>query len=326
MASPRKNIVDTSAPGFYHCTNRCVRRAFLCGFDDKTGKNYEHRKSWLENRMFDLCDIFSIDIYAYAIMDNHYHIVLYLDPKAPESWSDEKVVDKWLSVFPSNLDRKEKHAQRQMRKQAILASPELLAKYRQRLGDLSWFMRRLNEPLAKMSNKEDYCTGRFWQGRFSSQALLDEAAVLSCMAYVDLNPVRAKITQKLQESNHTSIKKRLDHLDEYCDKFDENIEAMSGTIRANKLSVTLREYTLLVEWAGKSIIYPNKAFIPPHIGYLLDRLNLQQQHWLKQVEQYGMNFNRIVGPTNLIRKKAQELKLRCMRGISAASQLYQPST
>jgi len=89
MTIARKDIVDDQTPGFYHCTNRCVRRTFLCGVDELTGNNYSHRKDWLERRMLELCQIFSIEIYAYAILDNHYHIVLHLDPLEPQNWSNK---------------------------------------------------------------------------------------------------------------------------------------------------------------------------------------------------------------------------------------------
>ncbi|TQV89540.1 transposase [Aliikangiella coralliicola] len=324
MAVARRNLVDKETPGFYHCTNRCVRRAFLCGFDKETGRNFDHRKAWLEKRMFVLCEIFSVEIYAYAIMDNHYHIVLYLDPLAPQQWSDEEVAERWLKVYPSRLDLPENAHLREMKKLAIMDNPEKLKEYRTRLGDLSWFMRRLNEPLAKLANQEEFCTGRFWEGRFYSQALLDEAAVLSCMAYVDLNPVRARITEKLEESHHTSIKQRLDDIQSQTNqsKLDSPLETIAGHIRERKLSITLREYTELVEWAGKSIIHPDKAAIPPHVAPVLDRLNLQQNHWLKQIESYGKQFYRVVGSINKIRKRATELKLRYLRGISAAQKLY----
>ena len=71
MAIARRNLVDRETPGFYHCTNRCVRRTFLCGIDQLTGRDFSHRKEWLETRMLELCQIFSIELYAYSCMANH---------------------------------------------------------------------------------------------------------------------------------------------------------------------------------------------------------------------------------------------------------------
>ena len=330
MTVARRNIVDRETPGFYHCTNRCVRRTFLCGIDELTGKDYSHRKSWIESRMIELCDIFSVEIYAYAVMDNHYHIVLYVDPLLPEKWSKEDIAERWLKAYSPRLNNPKFAKQRELKKQAIVGDKVKIKSYRKRLGSLSWFMGRLNEPLAKRSNDEDFCTGSFWQGRYSSQALLDEAAVFSCMAYVDLNPIRAKITEKLEESQNTSIQKRLTKLKnvnpiDVQKHLDTSIVAISSQIGERILSMSLKDYIELVEWTGKSIIHPDKASIPPHISSSLQRLNLQQNHWLKQIENFNQNYCHVVGPIEQIRTKAKQLKLRCMKGISAAKLLYEKS-
>ena len=163
-----------------------------------------------------------------------------------------------------------------------------------------------------------------WEGRYSSQALLDEAAVFSCMAYVDLNPVRARITEKLEESDNTSIKQRIEEIKNDNDEINlkQAVTAVAGKVRDNSLSINLKEYVELVEWTGKTIIHPGKASIPPHVISVLERLNLQQGHWLKHIEHYGKHYCRAVGPINKIREKAKRIKVRCLHGISAAKLMY----
>ena len=328
MTVARKQLVDRKTPGFYHCTNRCVRRTFLCGIDEETGIDYSHRKEWLEKRMFELCDIFSISIYAYAVMDNHYHIVLYLDPIAPQNWRAEDVAEKWLLAYPGRYSNPKFAKQRALKKQAIMGDKEKLKTYRKRLGSLSWFMGRLNEPLAKQSNQEDYCTGRFWEGRYSSQALLDEAAVFSCMAYVDLNPIRAGIAEKIDESKYTAINKRVKRLKEVDPievqkELDASITAITHHIKSKQLPISLKDYIELVEYAGKSIKYPNKSAMPAHVKSTLSSLNLQPNHWLKQIESFGDYYCHVVDPIEQIRKRAAQLKKRCLKGASAATLLYE---
>jgi len=172
--------------------------------------------------------------------------------------------NKWLKVFPSRYNNPKFKQQRELRLQAIVSDPELLATYRERLGNISWLMRRINEPLAKASNAEDFCKGHFWESRFKSQALLDEGAALTCMAYVDLNPIRAGIAKSLPESQHTGIKKRLDKLSEA--ELNRTIKAIAGKVKNRTMVLKLKDYIALVEWTGQAIVYPNKSKIPAHLS------------------------------------------------------------
>ena len=181
----------------------------MCGDDPVTGRNFDHRKQWLVQRIKELANQFAIDVCAYAIMSNHYHLVLHVDSETAESWSDEEIIRRWSALFPGHgalietltLNKKTKAAQKLLERKT--------KEWRERLTDISWFMRCLNESVARKANREDECTGRFWEGRFKSQALLDEKALVTCMAYVDLNPIRAGITESLDSSDFTSIQERL---------------------------------------------------------------------------------------------------------------------
>lgn len=209
MTQARSEQISLQDTPYYHCISRCVRRAYLCGNDEASGQNFDHRKAWLVVEMKRLASCFAIDICAYAVMSNHYHVVLFVNQSKALEWPDEEVIRRWTELFPRNAalvstllaNQKSSVARKQLKNTVQL--------WRERLQDISWFMRCLNEPIARRANKEDECTGRFWEGRFKSQALLDERAVVTCMAYVDLNPIRAGICKSLEEADFTSIQERL---------------------------------------------------------------------------------------------------------------------
>ncbi len=209
MTTARSRLVDSESPGFYHCISRCVRRAWLCGIDPYDGKSYEHRREWVEGRLLELAEIFAVGIYAYAVMSNHVHVVVRIDPRAAAALSPEDVATRWIRLFPATVDGKVDPIGCQAKEQNLLGNAERLETCRQRLSSLAWFMRSLNEPIARRANKEDACTGRFFEGRYKCQVLLDDAAVLTCMSYVDLNPIRAGMAENLEASLHTSAVRRI---------------------------------------------------------------------------------------------------------------------
>jgi REP element-mobilizing transposase RayT len=211
MTMPRSALVSLSDTPWYHVVSRCVRRAFLCGDDSVTGKNFNHRRGWIESRLLELAGVFAIDVAAYAVMSNHYHIVVRIDDERAKKWTDEEVLNRWTQLFtgPLFVQRYLSEESSEMDVSQLAGVSTWASTYRERLHDLSWFMRVLNESIARMANAEDDCTGRFWEGRFKSQALLDEHALLTAMAYVDLNPIRAAMAETPEQSDHTSVQQRI---------------------------------------------------------------------------------------------------------------------
>ncbi|HFD31148.1 MAG TPA: transposase, partial [Gammaproteobacteria bacterium] len=211
MTQARATLVSLDDTPWYHCVNRCVRRAFLCGQDPVSGHNYEHRRGWIADRIQQLAGVFAIDVAAYAVMSNHFHVVVRIDRDRALNWSVDEVLTRWTQLFtgPVLITRYLSTARAGMSEAEIHKVLELAEGYRERLYDLSWYMRCLNEAIARQANAEESVKGRFWEGRFKSQALLDEAALLAAMAYVDLNPIRAGLAETPETSDHTAIQARI---------------------------------------------------------------------------------------------------------------------
>jgi REP element-mobilizing transposase RayT len=190
--------------GIVHVCQRVVRRAYLAGKDAVTGRDYGFRREWIRRRMELLSSVFGIDILTYAIMSNHMHLVLRTRPDVIGTWSDEEVAFRWLRAFPG--ERLDEHLSdpTDVAVEQVLNTPGRVEKLRLRLADVSWFMKALSEPIARLANKQEECTGRFWEGRFKAQKIVDEAGLLACAMYVDLNPIRAAMASTPESSQYTS--------------------------------------------------------------------------------------------------------------------------
>lgn len=253
MTRPRSQLIDRDVGGFYHITSRCVRRTWLTGRDPVTGKDYSHRRDWIEARLLALTNVFTVDVHGYAVMSNHYHIVIHYQPRAARRLSDKEVARRWLTLFPP---RPEENLEESI--DTLAENTERIAVLRERLGDLSWYMRCLNAPIARRSNIEDDCTGRFWDGRFRSIPLPDERAVHACMAYVDLNPLRAGDTDRIEAPTHTSLSRRLEEANTRPELLDKAMAPMTfnvsrGHIESSGetvLALSLKEYLAHVRWVA----------------------------------------------------------------------------
>jgi len=318
-----------------------------------TGQNYDHRKQWLVSRIRFLSYVYAVDVCAYAVMSNHYHVVLHVDRDRALAWSNEEVCERWMQLYKGHtlVDRWLK-APKTIDSATQDVVDDIIENWRERLYDISWFMRGINECIARMANEEDRCKGRFWEGRFKSQALLDEAALLSCMAYVDLNPVRADMEANLVDSDFTSIQQRLFDYSKY--KTHKSVSETKLKQRIDKqttlkkrlgyetlksaplmpfggsahtsvhaaLPFTREDYFDLVDKTGRIIREDKRGFISGAAPPILTEFGINPDHWLKHVTRFGDTFGSCAGSRDNILNFAARFSRKSGKGVGVSSRLY----
>ncbi len=333
MTVARSSLVSMAATPYYHVIGRCVRRAFLCGVDSFSGRSYEHRRSWVVERLALLSSVYAIEVCAYAVMSNHYHLVIKLSPEITDTWSNDEVLNRWCSLYAGNLLVQRFRAGEFLSAGELSKISELVDLYRKRLADLSWFMRGLNHDIACRANAEDSCTGHFWEGRFKSQALLDEQALISCMAYVDLNPIRAGMANTPEQSEYTSIQQRIAELAKDKAAKEINNESLSTVVPSlfgfsarldddQGLPFSLTDYLELVDWSGRAIHPHKRGKIAGYVPPILLRLGIAPDHLLRYLSRQEQGFSQVIGKVTAIRSAANQLGASFLKGIAAANRLF----
>jgi len=354
MTIARYLVVPPGKDGVFHCCARTVRRCALFGYDSYSRKNFDHRKEWVKQRLIFLASIFSVEVGGYACMINHLHVILKSSNSTVNSWSDEEVARRWLRLFPKERDEHGDPLEPEMcHIEAISGNPGLIETYRSRLNSISWFMKSLDEWISRKANREDGCTGKFWEGRFKCTALKSQGAILACMQYIDLNPIRTGTVETPENSEFTSGQDRIQAreariaLERYRKKQGDTKKTIAETPEQkdllNKLSsiaqsdswlspieyneletgdavlnMNLDDYLSLLDCTGRNIVAGKKGSIPVEMEPLLERMELSIENWVDTVEHFGGRFYHIAAPVKTLVAAASQLGLKWLKGKSGA--------
>jgi hypothetical protein len=352
---PRSEIVAKGEIGVYHCWNRCVQRAWLCGRDPVTGVDYEYRRFAIVEVEQALARLFAIDIGSHAELANHMHLVVRTRPDIAETYSDLEIVRRWWYICrlkrAANSDITDINAPTPEQLQHVCQCPERVEELRRRLSDVSWFMGTLCEHLARRFNHESGTSGAFWEHRFGCRSLADESAIVLCSIYVDLNPIRAGEVQVPEEACHTSAYDRIqgrllraqDQRGElnscplpsrrmYPDDWlcpltvDEHDASQLGAVgsqlpwRASDkglLPMSLEKYLDLLDWTGRHMRSDGEAgAVPESLAPILDRLGIRPEYWLQSVCEFDRRFGRVVGSVATVLQAARRAGRRWLYGKS----------
>jgi len=326
MTQSRDSLISLSDTLYYHCISRCVRRAFLCGEDKFSGQSFAHRRQWVIDRIRYLTDVFSIDVCAYSILSNHYHLVLYVNEEEINHCSNYQICERWSKIYslsPIVVRWQKGELNSDIQEEEAMS---IIAEWRKRLTSISWFMRCLNEFIARKANKEDDCTGRYWEGRFKSQALLDEKALLTCMAYVDLNPIRAKMHDSVEESEYTSVFERIHNKSHHAEKDHSVHKPLVKFIGAEHqiqgVAFALIDYLALVDWTGRMICDDKRGAISTETPVLLGMLGLDSQTWCMLANDFGKTYHGAVGSLEELDLFAEHTGKHWIAGKRKLQQIY----
>lgn len=255
-------------------------------------------------------------------MSNHTHTVLFIDESMAKGWSTKEVIERWHQLFKGTLLTQQYCRGEEIPDYLMTSLLETVEVYRNRLMDISWFMRLLNQSIATQANHEDNCTGHFWEGRFKSQALLDEAALAACMAYVDLNPVRASIAKTPESSDYTSVKQRVILAKE--SKQSTMLLPFVGNPRQampKGLPFELTEYLELIELTGRCLREDKKGYIEDNQPALLNRLNIKPENWLTLSKDFRKLFHGAVGHSDVLTEYCEHKGLKRRTNVSCCDKL-----
>jgi hypothetical protein len=274
------------------------------------GEGENDRKSFIENRLQELAGIFAISVGGYSVLDNHLHLLVRLDPEVAMNWTDEEVVRRWGLLIPPRDRLRRPIPVSDQWVQSRLADSAWVKTARERLQSLSWFMKCLKEPLARLANRQDGTRGTFFEGRFKSIAILDDESLLAVCAYIDLNPLAAGIVEVPEVSPYTSITTRLEHAKaegRLPDLEAAKAGSVAGSIAAAGIEesiwlcpiedrrrfdssregmfegFSLGSYLLLVDYSGR-LLREGKAAISAELAGIFDRIGTDAANWRTRLE------------------------------------------
>ncbi len=259
-------------------------------------------------------------------MKNHYHLLLKHNPAQAREWSSREVTERWACIYPLTDDggNEQPWPEEELARRA--SDDAWVAIRRERLSGISWLMKRINETISRRANRENGCTGAFWEGRFKATALLDQAAVITAMAYVDLNPIRAKMAETPEDSAFTSIAerirrrqaaRRLRDLDtRTTPPLDSHTLAVATGLEPSQLddenglwlapmhacrlrdapyTPSLDEYLELVDATGRIVRTGKRGSIPAHLRPILERLQIDVDSWVDTMSSPGRLLGTAIG-------------------------------
>lgn len=312
MTIARRKQLRLDVTPYYHCVTRCVRRAYICGRDKVSGKDFSHRREWIEEHLMLLSEVFCVDIAGYAVMSNHYHVVLHVDQARAEALTDGEVISRWHRLYKGPELIRDYLAEAPLSDSELEEVKQTIGQWRSQLSNISRFMGHLNQSIARRANKEDKCKGRFWESRFKLQAILDLGALLRTLCYVDLNPVRARMAKTPESSRFTSVRRRLSMKVSGLMPFSSSspAELSLNEITFKEIPIGFKDYLSLLDYTGRELRQDKRGGIESQAPPIVERLGYTPKSWSKAQYPTLGRLQRAIGNVESIKRYCEAMGQR----------------
>jgi hypothetical protein len=239
--SRRRDIIREGEIATYHVWSRFAQQRHFFGIDPQTGVNHEEIAEKFIQLIEYQCRYFAVDLANYQVVSNHFHLIARTRPDLVELLSDEEVAWRWKMAW-ANYDLRRGIWDRlpsDAEIREVLQQPKKLALARQALSSLSWFVSRIKEPIAREINRKLDTTGHCWGERFGSRELLDDAAIMACSQYIDLNRLKAGLDPSLDQTRFGAIQERIQQ-----GRVEEALDALEMIRRreGDQLAIELEDF------------------------------------------------------------------------------------
>ena len=341
MTVRRSDVFRPGDEGIYHCGSRCVRRGWLMGDDPLTGKNHNRRRRWALLRLSLMCQAFSIDLLFFAILANHFHVVLRTMPRLAKRWPDREVARRWLMVFPGKRTEDPLGVEPADEDIGRLArNKDEIKKIRRRLSDISWWHRAFKEPLSRLANAEDGCSGAFWESRVWCRLVEGREGLFAVGLYNDLNLLRAGQCADPWATPYCSIGMRVlaekivkeggadpaPWLAQFTlSECQTGLMGSSTGLRASDLGcldMTLDAYLKILRWAADESAKPRSGGMPQDLGRLARSQGLNPEKLSELIAMMPKIFPRMIGRAGQLRARAKEDDRHWFQGVGRADEFF----
>ena len=173
-----RRLIINDETAVYHIMSRTALDGFPLG---------DVEKDFMLDLIRRYSALYFVEILGFCLMGNHFHILVRMFPE--HKYTDEDIQKRYESFYGDG---------------SIFAAG-WIPSLREKLSNLSEFVKEIKQSFSRYYNKRHHRRGTLWGERFKSLIVEKGETLINCLAYIDLNPMRAGIVERPEDYRWNSI-------------------------------------------------------------------------------------------------------------------------